>query len=99
MFDVADPIHTLIESARQNSYGKVLRSPRGFWEAQSQLRGIVLHLPNFLSFLFFVFLKLKNNNNDDKDLLEFDVLWVHCLVVNRDPKFTNFVEFHTNLVL
>jgi hypothetical protein len=85
----ADPVHPAAEPAGEDAAGQVLRPARGLGKAQGRVRGERsqgldpfacrrerFHLVRVLSFFFFFFA----------------VSQVHRLVVNRDPKFTNFVE-------
>jgi len=80
----ADPVHPAAEPAGEDAAGQVLRPARGFGEAQGRVRGEMrgselLSIPFLIFYSGFLIRFLAGPQ-------------VHRLVVNRDPKFTNFVE-------
>lgn len=82
LFLFADPIHSLAEQTRQDPSCQILRSSRGFRETQGRIRG------NSNTRFHFLLSQLTQRLN----LIFTLICQVHRLVVNRDPKYTNFVE-------
>lgn len=87
-FSLSDPIHIIAEQTREDSSCQILCSPRRIRETQGRIWGnfSIESIPYGLFLIFCFFLFSQ----------------VHRLVVNRDAKFTNFVEvcgFHFEFIL